>query len=140
MKQKCYTARFMGRNFDDEKKIRKKDKVFTINQLKSWGLKYHKIFFGKPNFDILFDDKSFEFDKDGLIRLINYNYIFMKNSIKIYFQGGLDNQLFQFSTSYLLAKKKKYLNFISILMDMKIVQEVLYLINFIKSKFKVSNN
>ena len=48
--------------------------------------------------------------KDGLIRLINYNYIFMKNSIKIYFQGGLGNQLFQFSTSYLLAKKKKNLN------------------------------
>ena len=32
----------------------------------------------------------------------------MKNSIKIYFQGGLGNQLFQFSTSYLLAKKKKF--------------------------------
>jgi hypothetical protein len=60
---KIYTARFMGRNSDNEKKIKKKDKTFTINQLKNWGLKYHKIFFGKPNFDILFDDKSFEFNK-----------------------------------------------------------------------------
>ena len=32
----------------------------------------------------------------------------MKNSLKIYFQGGLGNQLFQFSIGYLLAKKRKF--------------------------------
>ena len=35
----------------------------SINQLKRWNVKYHKIFFGKPSFDILIDDKSYNFDK-----------------------------------------------------------------------------
>ena len=35
----------------------------TIRPLETWNVKYHKIFFGKPSFDILIDDKSFNFDK-----------------------------------------------------------------------------
>jgi len=34
-------------------------KEFTENQLKSWGVKYHEIIFGKPTFDIFIDDKAF---------------------------------------------------------------------------------
>ena len=60
---KIYTARFMGRNLDKVDKIKKNQKNMTIRQLETWNVKYHKIFFGKPSFDILIDDKSFNFDK-----------------------------------------------------------------------------
>ncbi len=63
---KIYTARFMGRNNDDEIKAKRAAKKITTNQLKNWNLKYHKIFFGKPSFDILIDDKSFSFRKNWL--------------------------------------------------------------------------
>ena len=31
----------------------------TIKQLSENGVMYHKIFFGKPSYDLLIDDKSF---------------------------------------------------------------------------------
>ena len=41
------------------KRTLKKDwKLFTMQQLKSWGVKYHNISFDKPHFDLLIDDKS----------------------------------------------------------------------------------
>ena len=61
---KLYTARYMGRNFDNQKKSEKQIKKFTVNQLKKWKVKYHNIFFGKPSFDILIDDKSIFFRSD----------------------------------------------------------------------------
>lgn len=63
---KIYTARYMGRNLDDEKKIKKSDKEFSTNQIKKWKLKFHKIIFGKPSFDIIFDDKSYNFNNKWL--------------------------------------------------------------------------
>tara|TARA_X000000950_G_scaffold150355_1_gene185346 strand:+ start:142 stop:507 length:366 start_codon:yes stop_codon:yes gene_type:complete len=63
---KIYTARYMGRNSDDKKKIKKSDKEFTTNQIKKWKLKFHKIIFGKPSFDIIFDDKSYNFNNKWL--------------------------------------------------------------------------
>ena len=30
----------------------------TKNQFKEWGVKYHKLMFGKPSYDILIDDKA----------------------------------------------------------------------------------
>ena len=59
---KIYTARFMGRNSDKLSKLTKYQKNMTIRQLEKWNVKYHKIFFGKPSFDILIDDKSLNFD------------------------------------------------------------------------------
>jgi hypothetical protein len=59
---KIYTARYMGRNKDNSKLIKASQKNFTKKQLKKWGVKYNKIFFGKPSFDILFDDKSYNFN------------------------------------------------------------------------------
>jgi hypothetical protein len=52
----------MGRNKDNPKLIKASQKNFTKKQLEKWGLKYNKIFFGKPSYDILFDDKSYNFD------------------------------------------------------------------------------
>lgn len=31
---------------------------FTVQQLKSWGLKYNKLLMGKPKFDYFVDDKA----------------------------------------------------------------------------------
>jgi len=58
-----YTARFMGRSNEDKKLAEKKAKKLTLNQLKVWGVKFHKINFGKPSFDILIDDKTLGFNK-----------------------------------------------------------------------------
>ena len=60
---KLYTARCMGRNNDNKLKAEKQIKKLTIEQLKKWKVKYHKIFFGKPSFDIFVDDKSLFFKK-----------------------------------------------------------------------------
>ena len=42
---------------DDVKKAYKMGFIFTTKQLKSWGVKYHKLILGKPSFDLVIDDK-----------------------------------------------------------------------------------
>ena len=36
----------------------------TYNQLKKWGLNFHKLELGKPSFDVYVDDKNFNFKKN----------------------------------------------------------------------------
>ena len=45
-------------------KSKKYIKPLTLKQLKNWGVKYHKIYFGKPSFDLFIDDKSLFFSKN----------------------------------------------------------------------------
>ena len=52
------TARGMGSSLNDSIAATEKWKEFTVSQLNSWGVKYHKIFFGKPAGDIYVDDKG----------------------------------------------------------------------------------
>ncbi len=59
-----YTARYMGRHNGNLTKVMKQIKPLTLKQLKNWGVKYHKIYFGKPSFDLFIDDKSLFFNKD----------------------------------------------------------------------------
>ena len=59
-----FTSRFMGRNNEDMVKAKKQGYRFTSSQLSKWGLKYHKLIFGKPSFDIFIDDKNLDFNKD----------------------------------------------------------------------------
>ncbi len=61
-----HTARFMGRNNDVIKKAEKQGKTLTLKQLKIWGVNYHKIFFGKPSFDIVIDDKNLYFRENWI--------------------------------------------------------------------------
>ena len=56
-----FTGRHFGKCNGNLKKIIKTDKGLTKNQLQKWGVKYHRLFFGKPVFDIYLDDKNFEF-------------------------------------------------------------------------------
>jgi len=59
-----FTARYMGRCNGNIAKVEKKIKPLTLRQLKRWNLKYHKIYFGKPSFDLFIDDKSLFFSKN----------------------------------------------------------------------------
>lgn len=58
------TARYMGRYNNNRFLAEKKIKKLTITHLKKWGLKYHKIYFGKPSFDLVIDDKAIFFKKN----------------------------------------------------------------------------
>jgi len=66
-----FTARFMGRSKDNIKKAKKLGYKFTYNQLKKWDLKFHKLIFGKPSFDLFIDDKSIFFEKDWHKKISN---------------------------------------------------------------------
>ncbi len=58
-----FTARYMGRSKENPILAKKKAFKITIAQMKKWGVKYHKIIFGKPSYDFLIDDKSIFFNK-----------------------------------------------------------------------------
>ena len=58
-----YTARFMGRCKGNVAEVKRRIKPLTLKQLKKWGVKYHKIYFGKPSYDLFIDDKSLFFQK-----------------------------------------------------------------------------
>ena len=58
-----FTSRYMGRNNDNVKKAKSQGYQKTLSQLKSWGLNFHKLQFGKPSFDFYIDDKSIFFKK-----------------------------------------------------------------------------
>ena len=61
---KIFTARYMGRNDENINKAYKQGYKFTHKQLKSWGLKFHKLYMGKPSFDFFVDDRSIGFKKN----------------------------------------------------------------------------
>jgi hypothetical protein len=69
---KIFTARFMGRNNENTFKAKKMGFDFTKNQLKKWGLKYNKLIFGKPSYDIFIDDRCFFFKKNWHNSLLEY--------------------------------------------------------------------
>ena len=52
------TARGMGRYDNNPQKAIEKFYALTAEQLKSWGVKYHMLFLGKPAGDIYVDDKG----------------------------------------------------------------------------------
>jgi histidinol phosphatase-like enzyme len=56
-----YTSRFMGRSKENIKLANKKGYELTLNQLKKWKLKFHKLSMGKPSYDVIIDDKAVGF-------------------------------------------------------------------------------
>ena len=60
---KIFTGRYMGRNKENISKAKKQGYKSTAKQLQKWNVKYHKLIFGKPSFDIFIDDKSIFFKK-----------------------------------------------------------------------------
>jgi hypothetical protein len=61
-----FTARYMGREKGNISKAKKRGYKFTEKQLKKWGLRYDKLIFGKPTYDILVDDKNLGFEKNWI--------------------------------------------------------------------------
>ena len=57
-----FTARFMGKHNESIKKAHDEGYEFTKKQLNSWGVKYHELKMGKPSYDIIVDDKHFNYD------------------------------------------------------------------------------
>tara|TARA_B100001123_G_scaffold111944_1_gene130338 strand:- start:49 stop:417 length:369 start_codon:yes stop_codon:yes gene_type:complete len=55
---KLFTSRYMGRNNENISKAKKQGFKMTKIQLKRWNLKYHKLIFGKPSYDLFIDDRS----------------------------------------------------------------------------------
>ena len=53
-----HTARGMGRTNNSSLLAERLFKTLTIYQLDEWGVKYHKLFMGKPSGDIYVDDKG----------------------------------------------------------------------------------
>jgi hypothetical protein len=53
-----YTSRGMNSTSDDPIASDLKYRKFTEDQLSSWGVKYHKLVFGKPNADVYIDNKN----------------------------------------------------------------------------------
>ena len=76
---KIFTSRFMGRNNENFIKAKKQGYLFTRKQLKSWGLSYHKLIFGKPSYDLFVDDKSLGHRKNWYLNLKKINYLLNKD-------------------------------------------------------------
>ena len=71
---KLFTGRYMGRNKENIIKAKKQGYKMTMKQLKKWKVKYHKLIFGKPSFDLFIDDKTLFF-KDNWYKFIDKDLI-----------------------------------------------------------------
>lgn len=70
-----YTARGMTQFSGNLDKILENLYDLTETQLKSWGVKYHELRFGKLHYDILFDDKAIQIDKTGEFASLEKNKV-----------------------------------------------------------------
>jgi len=56
----------MGRSKESVTLARSMGFNMTKKQLKKWGVRYHKLIFGKPSYDLLIDDKCIFFKKNWI--------------------------------------------------------------------------
>ena len=61
---KIFTARYMGRNNENYKIVKKKYYNKVEKNLKKWGVKYNYLILGKPSYDVFVDDKAFMFKEN----------------------------------------------------------------------------
>jgi len=64
---RIFTSRYMGRTNEDAEKSYNMGFEHTKQQLKDWGVRFHKLNMGKPRYDIFIDDKSAFFKLDPLL-------------------------------------------------------------------------
>ena len=57
-----FSARYMGRTNGNVEKVYKIGYKFTFSQLKKWGVNFHTLILGKPSYDLLVDDKAYNYD------------------------------------------------------------------------------
>ena len=61
-----FTARYMGRNNNDVSKAKEEGYELTLKQLQDWNVKYHEFIMGKPSYDIIIDDKAYNYNKSWI--------------------------------------------------------------------------
>ena len=61
-----FTARFMGRSKENEKRALARGYTKTYNQLKKWQIKFNELIMGKPSYDFFVDDKAIGFKKNWI--------------------------------------------------------------------------
>ena len=66
-----FTARFMGRESGDINKVYKRGYKLTTKQLDLWSVKFHELILGKPEYDMIIDDKHFNYN-DSWINKKNF--------------------------------------------------------------------
>ena len=64
-----YTSRYMGRCDSDVSAVYKIGYNFTKSQLDQWCVRYDKLILGKPSYDVIIDDKCFNFDESWIEEL-----------------------------------------------------------------------
>ena len=64
-----FTDRFMGRTNNDYKKANEIGYDFTLSQLNQWGVKFDKLLLGKPSFDLMIDDKAYNYSKNWITEI-----------------------------------------------------------------------
>ena len=64
----------MDRNKENIIEAKKQRYKITLKQLKKWDVKYHKLIFGKPSFDLYIDDKTLFF-KDNWYNFIDKDLV-----------------------------------------------------------------
>ena len=80
-----FTARYMGKMKGDITKVYNVGYNFTEKQLIEWGVEYHQLILGKPEYDIIIDDKSI-FSRKLVRRNFKINFTFVvKNSPNNFF-------------------------------------------------------
>ena len=61
-----FTARYMGKFNGDIKKVYEFGYAKTKKQIDNWNLKYNDLILGKPEFDLVIDDKNFAYNEDWI--------------------------------------------------------------------------
>ena len=64
-----FTARLMGRTNNNYQEAYNLGYKFTLNQLQSWNLKFNELILGKPSFDLLIDDKAFNYNESWIEKI-----------------------------------------------------------------------
>ena len=68
---KIFTARYMGRNNENYRLVKKKYFNRVKKQLKKWNLQYDELILGKPSYDYFIDDKCFNINDNKTSSIIN---------------------------------------------------------------------
>ena len=64
-----FTARYMGKNNESIDLAYNEGYEFTKKQLERWGVKYHTLKMGKPTYDIIIDDKQFNYSESWIEKI-----------------------------------------------------------------------
>ena len=64
-----FTSRYMSQVSVDKEIVYTIGYKFTFNQLKSWGVKFHELKMGKPEYDLIIDDKSYNYNSAWVNKL-----------------------------------------------------------------------